>query len=109
MAVDRMGSPQEASEAARLGTAEMIDRLSRFDGPPEHFLVNLLATQCQLADADGGAILRPGNNRRAEVVAVYPPLVQGTTPPVWLAQAVESATTAMSSETTVCSVENIKP
>ena len=101
MAVDRIGIGQGASEATRLSTAEMIDRLSRFDGPPAHFLVNLLATQCQLAAADGGAILRPVDSKKPEVLAIYPPLSQGSTPPVWLAQAVESATKIGPTETTV--------
>ena len=50
MAMDGVGSSQEASKPS---AAEMVDRLSRFDGPTEQFLENLLATQCQLADAKG--------------------------------------------------------
>ena len=84
--------------------AEIIERLSRFDGPPEQFLVNLLAVQCHLASAGGGAILRvspagpgqspgagppPGGN--VEVLAVYPPPAQGAAAPVWLAQSAELA------------------
>jgi biotin carboxyl carrier protein len=73
-------------------TADLIDRLSRFDGPPEQFLVNLLAVQCHLAAAEAAAILRAvGPNRQPEVLAVYPPLKEGSATPVWLAQAVESA------------------
>ncbi|NLF32326.1 MAG: HlyD family efflux transporter periplasmic adaptor subunit [Planctomycetes bacterium] len=71
--------------------ADLIDRLSRFDGPPEMFLVNLLAVQCHLAAAAGGAILRPGPDGKPEVLAVYPQLTQGATAPVWLASAVEAA------------------
>jgi biotin carboxyl carrier protein len=72
--------------------ADLIDRLSRFDGPPELFLVNLLAVQCYLAAAEAGAILRAAAaNRQPEVLAVYPPLAEGAALPVWLAQAVESA------------------
>ena len=98
MTVDDTGASQEAS---RPSVAEMVGRLSRFDGRPEEFLVNLLATQCRLADATGGAILRPGADKAADVLALYPPLSQGATPPVWLAQAVESATRIGSAETTV--------
>jgi multidrug resistance efflux pump len=71
--------------------ADLIDRLSRFDGPPEMFLVNLLAVQCHLAAAEGGAILRPGADGKPEVLAVYPQLTGGATAPVWLASAVEAA------------------
>jgi len=42
MSVERVPISQSAS-AAELATADLIDRLSRFEGPPEQFLVNLLA------------------------------------------------------------------
>ena len=71
--------------------AELIDQLSRFDGPPHEFLARLLAVQCSLSKAEAGAILRPGQSGQPEILAVYPPLVQGATAPVWLAQAIESA------------------
>ena len=76
--------------AGRLTTAEVIDRLGRFDGPPEQFLANLLAVQCQVGSAEGGAILRAGAQGRPEVLVVYPPLPAGAAAPVWLAQAAES-------------------
>ena len=50
----------QVSEGAT--AAELIEQLNRFDGPPEKFLVNLLAVQCFLAHANAGAILR---NRQA--------------------------------------------
>ncbi|MFW6155070.1 MAG: HlyD family efflux transporter periplasmic adaptor subunit [Planctomycetota bacterium] len=80
------GSSQQPPSAA-----DLVDRLSRFDGPPEMFLVNLLAVQCHLAAAEGGAILRPGAEGKPEVLAVYPQLTQGATAPVWLASAVEAS------------------
>ncbi len=88
-------SPQQAP-AATMG--ELVDRLSRFDGPPELFLVNLLAIQCQLASAAGGAILRFAEDRQVQVLAVYPQ-PQGNSqnsqkPPVWLAKAAELAASA---------------
>jgi hypothetical protein len=70
---------------------EMIDRLSRFDGPPEQFLVNLLAVQCHLAAADGGAIMRVNPQGGVEILAVYPPPPPGSTAPAWLAQGAEQA------------------
>ncbi len=95
-----MDTSQQASRPAQFNTAEIINRLSQFDGPPEHFLVNLLEAQCHLAAAAGGAILRCGANGRAEVLAVYPAIAPDTTPPVWLARAVESAAQVISSQTT---------
>jgi len=84
-------------------TVELVDRLSRFDGPPEQFLLNLLAVQCHIATADGGAILRPaGQQGQIEILAVFPPVAQGSAAPVWLAQAVESAPVVLGSgQTTI--------
>jgi multidrug efflux pump subunit AcrA (membrane-fusion protein)/GAF domain-containing protein len=79
-----------AANAGDLTVAEVLSRLSRFDGPPEQFLVNLLAVQCHLAPAEGGVILRAGENG-PEFLAAWPQLPAGSTAPVWMAQAVESA------------------
>ncbi len=94
-----MTSPSPGTD--RLTTAELVERLSRFDGPPEQFLVNLLAMQCHIASAEAGAILRTGQAGRAEVLAVHPPLPAGTTAPSWLAQVVESAVQAVSDGRTI--------
>ena len=83
-----------------LSTSELIDRLSRFEGPPEAFLVNLLAVQCYLSAAAGGAILRTTGEGRIEVLAIYPQMPQGATAPVWLAQSVEQAPNAIQSAIT---------
>jgi hypothetical protein len=91
MTVNPTRVSQSDSEAHRPTTAEIIERLSRFDGPPEQFLVNLLAVQCHLASAAGGAILRVNASGGAEILAVYPPLAPGAAAPVWLAQSAESA------------------
>jgi multidrug resistance efflux pump len=87
--MERTEVPGQPGVGVRLSTAEVIERLSRFDGPPEQFLATLLAVQCQMASAEGGAILRSTDERRAEVLAVYPALAEGATAPVWLSQAVE--------------------
>ena len=81
--------------------ADLVEHLNRFEGPPEEFLLNLLAAQCRMAAAKGGAILRAGAGARPEVVAVYPPFSSTETAPVWLAQSVESAQQVMSSEKTI--------
>ena len=89
-----MALEQQATPTARrtgVTTAEIIDRLSHFDGPPEQFLVNLLAVQCRLAAAAAGAILRGRSEGGPEVLAVFPPVEKGAATPVWLAQAAESA------------------
>jgi len=83
-----------------LSTAGIIEQLSRFDGPPEQFLVNLLAVQCRLASAEAGAILRAGPDGNMELLAVWPQLPAGSTAPVWMAQAVESSRQVVSEGST---------
>jgi multidrug resistance efflux pump len=95
--ISERGAPQRLPS-----TVELVDRLSRFDGPPEQFLVSLLAVQCHIASADGGVILRPaGEGGKTEILAVFPALGEGSTAPVWLAQAVEWAPSVIASGETV--------
>jgi len=91
MQPDPAQATSRPASAPGLTTTEIIDRLSRFDGPPEEFLVNLLAVQCHLAAAEAGVVLRAGADGKMELLAIYPQLPEGSTAPVWLAQAVESA------------------
>jgi multidrug efflux pump subunit AcrA (membrane-fusion protein)/GAF domain-containing protein len=81
---------QVAGDTGSLTVAEVISRLSRFEGPPEQFLVNLLAVQCHLAPAEAAVILRAGDSG-PEFLAAWPQLPAGSTAPVWMAQAVEAA------------------
>ncbi|MEM1444486.1 MAG: HlyD family efflux transporter periplasmic adaptor subunit [Planctomycetota bacterium] len=85
-----------------------VDRLVRFDGPPDQFLRELLAVQCRFADVPAGAVLRlsmgppdvaaeggeASDNSsaatRVEVLAAQPAISPNDTPPLWLAQAVEA-------------------
>ncbi len=91
MPVDRAHTAEPSSSGPEPGTAELLDRLSRFDGSPAEFLGGLLMLQCRVGSASGGAVLRGAPDGRAEVLAVYPPLPEGATAPVWLATAVEAA------------------
>jgi multidrug efflux pump subunit AcrA (membrane-fusion protein) len=86
---------------------DLVEQLGRFDGPPERFVTALLALQCHIAPAAGGAVLRrtvaeeaqkpqagdaaseEAANQPGQVLAVYPPQPRNATPPVWLAQAAE--------------------
>ncbi len=74
-------------------TADLIDHLTQFEGPPEQFLLHLLAVQCFIAQAEHGAILRVEAEGGADVLSVCPPIPDGGTAPVWLAQSVEIAPT----------------
>lgn len=98
---DRTGVTEQPGQVEGPSMADLIDRLSRFDGPPDAFLTNLLAVQCYLAAAGGGAILRLNPQQSVEVLAIYPQLPQGQTAPVWLAQAVEFVPNVLSAAVTV--------
>jgi len=99
MAAERTPISRQPPQVSPPSTAELIDRLSQFEGPPEQFLVNLLAVQCHIASAAAGAILRVGASGAAEAVAVFPPVRPGSTAPVWLAQSVEYVPKVISSGT----------
>lgn len=96
--------PAEVTRESRVGAeptvAELIDRLILFEGPPEQFLQQLLIVQCQIASVGAGVVLRVTSERGAEVLAVNPQLAPGATPPVWLAQAVESASSVIAQSRT---------
>ena len=49
-----------------------ISELLEFEGPPAHFLARLLLTQCQLAEAPYGVIIRLAASDRLETLAAYP-------------------------------------
>ncbi|HUS46890.1 MAG TPA: HlyD family efflux transporter periplasmic adaptor subunit [Phycisphaerae bacterium] len=97
MSADRAKLSPGQPRAEDATTAELIDRLSHFHGPPGEFLGNLLAVQCRLAAASGGAVLRAGSADRLEVIAMFPAPADGAAAPVWLAQAAESAGKIISS------------
>jgi Barrel-sandwich domain of CusB or HlyD membrane-fusion/GAF domain len=94
-------------DAGPLNPAAIVDELVAFQGPPEVFLRRLLLAQCRLGLAEAGAVLRGGEGGRPEVLAVYPEPEQGTTAPVWLAQAAESmAAVVESAQTAVLPVHS---
>ena len=92
--------PQQVSPDQPSLTAELVDRLSRFEGPPEQFLANLLAVQCYIAAAENGTILRLAPDGSTEVLAVHPPVPPGTTAPSWLGRTVEAAPGVLSAGST---------
>ncbi len=81
--------------------ADLVHQLIGFEGRPEQFLRKLLLLQCQVASASGGAILRIIDGSRAEVIAIVPPLPEGATVPVWVAQSAEHAAKAVSGKETL--------
>ena len=78
--------------------AELIKQLGQFDGSGEQFLVNLLAVQCFLGQADGGAILRNNQQKGVDVLAIYPVLRGQQDALVWLNQSAELVREATSTD-----------
>ena len=88
----------EYTQQTEITPGQLVEQLVQYDGPPEAFLIRLLAVQCHIGNAEAGAIIRPAAGQEAapsgqmEVLSLYPPLEEGAkTPPAWLAQAVELA------------------
>ncbi|MDP6046176.1 MAG: hypothetical protein QGH94_12225 [Phycisphaerae bacterium] len=98
--VDSSARPADAPRDQLPTLAQLFERLSKYDGPVEGFLSHLVHTQCQAADARGGAILRISPEGRPQVLAVYPPAGPDSAPPVWLAQAAEIAPKVAATGTT---------
>src|SRR5687768_1457665 len=82
-------------QQVEVSPGQLVERLVQYDGPPESFLLQLLAVQCHIGNAEAGAILRmsgsEGGEAQMEVLALYPPIESGGQAPVWLSQAVETA------------------
>ncbi|MCY2929116.1 MAG: HlyD family efflux transporter periplasmic adaptor subunit [Planctomycetota bacterium] len=91
MAPESTDSAQIPTSQGTLSAADLIDRLARFDGPPEGFLSALLAVQCRVVAASQGAILRTDEGGRTGVLSAWPALEPGSAAPVWLASAAEIA------------------
>ena len=79
----------ESTDDGQMKVSDLLERLGRFDKNPSLFLVNLLAAQCFLGKADSGAIFCSNEERRVDVLAVYPQLTRGETAPKWLTESAE--------------------
>lgn len=71
--------------------SSLIERLMGFDGPPEQFLQQLIATQCAVGGAAAGAMLKLDAENQPGVLAAYPPLSRDAPAPVWLAMCAQAA------------------
>ena len=101
MTINRTRMSEQSSGQQGPSIADLIESLSRFDGPPDQFLVNLLAVQCAIGWASAGSYVRATSDGKAEILAVYPPMEPGATAPSWLSQAVETLPQVASSGTTL--------
>jgi hypothetical protein len=75
--------------ATQPSLAELIDELSRFDGPPERFLLNMLRGQCHIAQASSAAIVRLRGEDGPQILALHPALPDDAPTPAWLAYALQ--------------------
>jgi len=87
-----------SSGAAASELTELIGRLKQPGTNPGQFLANELAAQCLLCQADGGAVLRSGQNSDIEVLALYPSANKDISAPEWLTASVGFARDALSAD-----------
>jgi len=99
--MDNLQNHRQFVGSNRPTAAELIKQLGQFDGSGEQFFVNLLAIQCFLGQADGGAILRNNQQKGVDVLAIYPQLREKQTPPVWLNQSAELVREATSTDSAI--------
>lgn len=84
-----MTDQQTVSSKKPLSSADLVDHLMQFEGPPEQFLLHLLAVQCHVSTSEAGAIIRGSTQGKPEILSVYPPVKKEDTAPAWLAHSVE--------------------
>ena len=75
--------------SGRMSVSDLLKRLGESGENPSEFLTNLLAVQCYLGRAEGGAIIRRNGRGSVDVIAVYPQLERTDTAPVWLVRCAE--------------------
>lgn len=73
-----------------LSPAELVEKLIQFNGPPDQFLPNLLAVQCNIGSATAASICRV-TSESSEILAVWPIPQKGQPLPAWLAQVRDTA------------------
>jgi len=91
----------QSQKHSNTSLAELIEQLENFDGSLSQFLLNLLAVQCFLAQAAGGAILHVNQDRAVDVIALYPQLKEQGSAPEWLARSAKSVNEVISSDTVI--------
>ena len=76
---------------------KVVRELQKPGGSPGQFLPNLLAAQCLLGQADGGAILRNGQEGSVDILAVYPQGENEISAPQWVIHSAGLARKVLSS------------
>ncbi|MBN1806805.1 MAG: HlyD family efflux transporter periplasmic adaptor subunit [Sedimentisphaerales bacterium] len=106
--MDNQQNQRQIVQTGKPTAAELIRLLGQFNGSTGQFLTNLLAVQCLLSGADGGAILRNNQQKGIDVLAIYPPLNDKQSPPLWLNQCAELSRQATSKDTAIVKALGIK-
>ena len=91
----------KTKKTADTALSELIEQFHKPNGDPAQFLLNLLAAQCLVGHAEGGAILRLGQEKNVDVLALYPPLEKDASAPQWLSRPAGFAHEALSSDAPV--------
>ena len=81
--------------------AELIEQFRNSGGSPRRFLLNLLAAQCFLGQAEAGAVLRVSPERNVDILALYPQVKEDAPAPEWLTRSAELAHEALLSDAVV--------
>ena len=89
----------ESDNTAASELAGLIGRLKRSDLNPAQLLFDLLAAQCLLGIADGGAVLRANQEKNIDVLALHPRLDSGASAPEWLTHSARFAREVLSTGT----------
>ena len=97
-----MNRSPESNKSVGVPASELVglvERLKQSDLNPSQFLTDLLAAQCLLGFADGGAILRANQGSDIDVLALYPRLEPGASAPGWLTDSARFTREVLSSGT----------
>jgi len=87
-----------------------MDALLNLDVPADRFLAELLALQCRFAGAKGGVMLRPGENKSPDILALCPLPPTGDGIPGWIVRAQAAALEViLSGETLIVPVSDMQP
>ncbi len=88
MTVDHSHDHSEPREAGEFMADGVTEKLAESDRSTEQFLSELLAVQCRLSGADSGAIIRGRQGEHADILALWGPEEDRSTPAVWLTEAI---------------------
>jgi len=96
---------QNEPTVIRRSLAEELSALLALGAESDRFLAEMLKTQCRLADADGGVVIRLGKKSELQFLAVHPqPKIKGVGAK-WIATAAKHARAAIDSGKTVTKPE----